>query len=313
MNSKIIGIRFQNVGKIYNFDATKFPDIVVGDFVVVETSRGKQLGEVTQLVDGNDDSQNGPVKPITRKANPRDLVLRQVWNRREGEAIDSCRHKIKELEIEGIKIVSAEFTLDGKRLTFLYTSEGDERVELSELNSEMKHLYQRTRIELRQIGPRDAAKIIGGMGACGMPNRCCSKFLLGFSPISIRMAKAQGISLAPTEITGMCGRLRCCLIYEYDHYVEARKELPKVKKRIPTPLGEGKVVKVNPLVRRILVDLGEAGMKEFDIEELQSTEINSADQVKGGIEKSNNQKSNQSSRHHRVRRKPSGKRRGKKR
>jgi cell fate regulator YaaT (PSP1 superfamily) len=108
------------------------------------------------------------------------------------------------------------------------------------------------------------------MGACGLPNRCCSKFLVEFSPISIRMAKTQGVSLSPTEITGMCGRLRCCLVYEYEHYVEARKELPKEKRRVSTPLGEGKVVNVYPLVRRILVDLGETGFKEFDIDDLRS-------------------------------------------
>jgi cell fate regulator YaaT (PSP1 superfamily) len=303
MNSKIIGIRFQKVGKIYHFDAKQSPEIVVGDFVVVETSRGKQLGEVTQIVDDSEESYNGPVKPITRKANPRDLVLRQVWNRREGEAVESCRQKISELEIEGVKVISAEYTLDGKRLTFLYTSEGDERVDLGDLNKAMKRLFQRTRIELRQIGPRDAAKIIGGMGACGLPNRCCSKFLLGFSPISIRMAKAQDISLAPTEITGMCGRLRCCLMYEYDHYVEARKELPRVKKRIPTPLGEGKVVKVSPLIKRILVDLGDAGMKEFDIEELRSMEGESEGQVDQKRVKSKNQPKNRSTRDGRNRRK----------
>ena len=270
MESKIIGVRFQKIGKIYHFDAAKHPDIQPGDFVVVETSRGVQLGEVTQNVIEAEDSRESSLKPISRKASPRDLVLRQVWNRREQEAIEICRQSLTGLRIEGVKIVSAEYTLDGKRLTFLHTSEGDERVDLSELDREMKNQIPRTRIEFRQIGPRDAAKIIGGMGACGLPNRCCSKFLVEFSPISIRMAKAQGVSLSPTEITGMCGRLRCCLVYEYEHYVEARKELPKEKRRVSTPLGEGKVVNVYPLVRRILVDLGEGGFKEFDIDELRS-------------------------------------------
>jgi cell fate regulator YaaT (PSP1 superfamily) len=140
---------------------------------------------------------------------------------------------------------------------------------LSSLRDELKGLFQHTRIDMRQIGPRDVAKIVGGMGACGIGNRCCSMFLTEFSPISIRMAKTQGVSLAPTEITGMCGRLRCCMGYEYEHYVEARKELPKEKARITTPAGEGKVVSVSPLVKTILVDLGEGGMKEFTLEELQ--------------------------------------------
>jgi cell fate regulator YaaT (PSP1 superfamily) len=270
MESKIIGVRFQKIGKIYHFDAAKHPDIQPGDFVVVETSRGIQLGEVTQNVKDAENPRESSLKPISRKASPRDLVLRQVWNRREDEAIKVCRQSLSGLKIEGVKIVSAEYTLDGKRLTLLYTSEGDERVDLSELDREMKNQIPRTRIDFRQIGPRDAAKIIGGMGVCGLPNRCCSKFLVEFSPISIRMAKAQGVSLAPTEITGMCGRLRCCLVYEYEHYVEARKELPKEKRRVSTPMGEGKVVNVYPLVRRILVDLGEAGYKEFDVDELRS-------------------------------------------
>jgi cell fate regulator YaaT (PSP1 superfamily) len=270
MTTNTIGVRFQKIGKIYHFVASDRDEIKVGDFVVVDTSRGQQLGEVTHFVENPDKIHEGPYKPISRKASPRDLVLRQVWNRREDEAIETCRQKLDELKIEGVKIISAEFTLDGNRLTFLYTSEGEESVDLNALLREMKDQHPRTRIEMRQVGPRDAAKIIGGMGVCGLPERCCSKFLIEFSPISIRMAKEQGISLAPSEITGMCGRLRCCLIYEYEQYVEARKDLPKEKRRVSTPLGEGKVVNVSPLVRRILVDLGEAGFKEFDVDELRS-------------------------------------------
>jgi len=269
MAKNIVGIRFQKNGKIYHFSAVDCADIQIGDFVVVETSRGRQLGEVVQVLDDTELKRDGSLKPILRIATPRDLVLRQVWEYKEKEAIETCRSKMREIGIEGVKIVNAEYTFDGKRLTFLYSSEGDENVDLTQLRNAMKGLYRRTRVDMRQIGPRDVAKLIGGMGACGMGNRCCSKFLIEFSPISIRMAKAQGVSLAPSEITGMCGRLRCCLDYEYEHYAEARKELPKEKKRITTPLGEGKVVSVSPLLKRILVDLGEAGMKEFTLEELQ--------------------------------------------
>ncbi len=119
----------------------------------------------------------------------------------------------------------------------------------------MQKQHPKSQVEMRQIGPRDMAKILGGMGACGMENRCCSKFLTEFSPISIKMAKEQGISLTPQEITGMCGRLRCCLVYEYEQYSEARKELPKRNKRVVTPLGEGKVVEVNPLQMTIRVEI----------------------------------------------------------
>jgi cell fate regulator YaaT (PSP1 superfamily) len=272
MTNQIIGIRFQKKGKIYHFSASADTDIKSSDFVVVETSRGKQLGEVIQIIDKKEYKRSGSLKPILRVATPKDLVLRQVWEYKEKEAVEACRSKARELKIKGIKIIEAEYTFDGKRLTFLYNSEGDENVDLTHLRNEMKGLFRRTRIDMRQIGPRDVAKLIGGMGACGMGNRCCSKFLIEFHPISIRMAKAQSVSLAPSEITGMCGRLRCCLFYEYENYVEARRELPKEKKQINTPLGDGKVVSVSPLVKRILVDLGKDGLKEFTLDELNNQE-----------------------------------------
>lgn len=269
MTENIVGIRFQKFGKIYHFRAGEFSDIRDGDHVVVETSRGTQLGEVVQTLAEEDVKREGYLKPIERVATPRDLVLRQVWEYKEKEAVEACRSKLKEIGIKGVKIISAEYTFDGKRLTFLYSSEGDESVDLSSLRNGLKDHFRRTRIEMRQIGPRDVAKIVGGLGVCGMGVRCCSQFLTEFHPISIRMAKAQGVSLAPTEITGMCGRLRCCLYYEFDNYVESRKELPKEKKRITTPLGDGRVISVSPLVKKILVRLEEGGLREFTLDELQ--------------------------------------------
>ncbi len=141
-------------------------------------------------------------------------------------------------------------------------------MDLKSLRQDMQRQYAPAVVELRQIGPRDVAKLLGGMGACGLETRCCSRFLTEFSSISIRMAKEQGISLTPTEITGMCGRLRCCLIYEYDTYVEARKGLPKRNKRIATPFGEGKVVDVLPLAGKVRVDIPEVGIREFTREEI---------------------------------------------
>ncbi len=269
MDPYIVGIRFQKVGKIYHFNADCCTDIQVGDHAVVETSRGLQIGEIASIIDSEEDPRDGQWKPILRKATPRDLVLRQVWERKEIEATVNCRAKLSELRIAGVKIVSSEYTLDGKRLTFLYSSEADDNVDLNPLRKAMNKVYSQPRIELRQIGPRDAAKIIGGMGACGMENRCCSKFLTEFSPISIRMAKAQGVSLAPSEITGMCGRLRCCLIYEYEQYVEARKKLPKKGKKVDTEFGEGKVVDSYPLKDTVVVDLGEVGYKELHRTEIE--------------------------------------------
>ena len=270
MTDFIVGVRFQKVGKIYHFSANKFRDLQVGDHVIVETSRGQQLGKVAQIVDDPVKPEDGDWKPVLRVATPRDLVTRQMWEQKETEAIVNCRAKVKDLKLEGVKIIAAEFTLNGDRLTFLYTNEENDKADLTSLRKAMQKHYKTT-VTMRKIGPRDAAKIMGGMGACGLETRCCSLYMGEFCPISIKMAKAQNVSLAPSEITGMCGRLRCCLRHEYDTYAEALKDLPKPKRRVVTPQGEGKVVKVNPLKSTVLVHLGEHGLKEFHKDELQGT------------------------------------------
>lgn len=269
MDSNIVGIRFQKIGKVYYFDASSCPDIQVGDYAIVETSRGRQLGEVIQLVKDAPQLQDGSYKPIHHKASPRDLVMRQIWQKKEVEAMIHCRAKVAESGIMGVKIVAAEFSFDGARLSFLYSTEGEAKIDLRNLRNAMQRLYPRTHVEMRQIGPRDVAKILGGMGACGLETRCCSMFLTDFSPISIKMAKEQGISLTPTEITGMCGRLRCCLVYEYEQYVEARKTLPKRNKRVVTNVGEGKIVDIYPLRQSVIVELDSGERKEFPSEDLQ--------------------------------------------
>ena len=263
MQNFIVGIRFQKVGKVYHFDASNFRDLQAGDFAVVDTSRGRQLGEVVQIVEDPQAPQEGSWKPIQRRATPRDLLMRQLWQQKELEAMISCRAKAAELKLKGVKIVTAEYTFDGSRLSFLYSTETEEKIDLRALRNAVQRVYPRTRVEMRQIGPRDVAKLLGGMGACGLENRCCSMFLTEFSPISIKMAKEQGISLTPSEITGMCGRLRCCLVYEYEQYVEARKQLPKRGKRVVTPQGEGKVVDIFPLKDTAVVEVDEAGVQEF--------------------------------------------------
>jgi cell fate regulator YaaT (PSP1 superfamily) len=264
----IVGIRFQKVGKVYHFDASSFPDLMAGDFAVVETSRGKQLGEVVEIV-FDPQPTNGSWKPIQRRATPRDLLIRQLWQRKELEALINCREKAAELNLKGVKIVAAEYSFDGARLSFLYSTETEEKIDLRALRRVLQRNYQRARVEMRQIGPRDVAKLLGGMGACGLETRCCSMFLTEFSPISIKMAKEQGISLTPSEITGMCGRLRCCLIYEYEQYVEARKQLPKRNKRVVSPKGEGKVVDVFPLKDTVVVEIEDGTLHEFSRLELQ--------------------------------------------
>ncbi len=166
-------------------------------------------------------------------------------------------------------MVAAEYSFDGTRLTFMFSSESEDKADLKSLRHDMQKKYQPSQVEMRQIGPRDMAKMLGGMGACGLETRCCSKFLTEFSPVSIKMAKEQGISLTPQEITGMCGRLRCCLVYEYEQYAAARKELPKRNKKVVTPMGEGKVVDVSPLLFTVRVEILGTGVREFQRDEIQ--------------------------------------------
>lgn len=264
----VAGIRFSKIGKIYHFDASAFPEIKVGDSVVVETSRGWQLGTVAQLLPGAQPGVEG-LKPIERQATPRDLVLRQSWQQKEPPVVEACKRRTGQLNLVGVKIVSAEYSFDGTRLSISYSTESEERVDLKSLRQDMQRMFAPAQVEMRQIGPRDVAKIMGGMGACGLETRCCSRFLTDFNSISIRMAKDQGISLTPTEITGMCGRLRCCLFYEYAHYVEARQQLPKRNKRVITPQGEGKVLDVFPLRKGVLVEIPDQGIREFSIDQIE--------------------------------------------
>lgn len=260
--NRIIGVRFSKAGKIYHFDSSAVPDVSVGEHVIVDTARGKHLGEVVQILEETPAKPEGGWKTVERRATPRDLMLQQSWRNKQTEAMIACRARAFELGLlDTIKIVAAEYNYDGTRLAFLFSTEGEEKADLKSLKKDMHALYPNTHIEMRQIGPRDVAKILGGMGACGIETRCCSKFLTDFSPISIKMAKEQGISLTPEEITGMCGRLRCCLIYEYEQYVAARKTLPKRNKRVITPKGEGKVVDILPMSEKVIVAVEVEGEK----------------------------------------------------
>ncbi len=251
---RIAGVRFYPVGKLYYFSSEHLPDLRVGDYVIVETSRGRQLGQIMLFLTPEEDEAEREYKPILRLATPVDLLQQKIWQAREPEALQTCQAKAQALGgFADAKFVAAQYNYDGSLLTFLFNAE--EKLNTSKLRSALQRSFK-ARVEVRQIGPRDVAKLLGGMGACGL-ERCCSSFLTDFSPISIKMAKAQGISLNPSEITGMCGRLRCCLIYEYEQYVEARGKLPKRNKRIGTPYGEGKVIDVHPLRDSVTVLVGE--------------------------------------------------------
>ncbi len=269
MMDLIVGIRFHSGGKIYHFDASSVPEIQKDDFVIVETSRGKQLGKVVSFLD-KESSDERNWKPILRGATPRDLVMRQVWEKKEEEVLEMCRELAAEGKgLEEVKFISAEFSLEGENLVILYCYEGEDDPQLNGLKKKVKKAQPDSNLELRRIGPRDTAKILGGMGACGREIRCCTEFMTEFVPISIKMAKVQGISLAPSEITGMCGRLRCCLMHEQELYVQARKNMPKRGKRVITPRGEGKVIRLNPLSQKVSVDLGEGQIVDFDPDELE--------------------------------------------
>jgi cell fate regulator YaaT (PSP1 superfamily) len=244
----IAGVRFHKVGKLYHFDYSEFPQMQLNDFVIVETTRGRQMGQVLGFAPAGGGERE--YKPIMRLATPRDLTLKQLWEGKQQEAFDVLLRMVKDHGgYFGVKFVAALYNYDGSMLTFLYSTE--EKFNPNRLWNELSREFD-AQIELRQIGPRDVAKLLGGFGACG-ELRCCSTFLTDFSPISIKMAKMQGISLNPSEITGMCGRLRCCLVYEYEQYVQARAQLPKRNKRVGTPQGEGKVLDVYPLQDAVLV------------------------------------------------------------
>jgi len=251
-SSNYVGIRFQKLGKLYHFYLGELKGVNPGDHVIVDTKRGRQLGQVVTFIDPDSVHRKRGLKTIERTATPRDLVMKQVWEAKELDALISCRERAAQLGIKGAKFLKAEYSFDGTWLTISYNSE-NKKLDTRPLQKSISRAL-RSRVELRPVGPRDMAKILGGYGACGSP-RCCSTFLTEFSPVSIKMAKAQGISLSPQEITGMCGRLRCCLVYEYEQYMEARKHLPKKGKRVETPYGKGKVLDVRVLRDSVLVGL----------------------------------------------------------
>jgi cell fate regulator YaaT (PSP1 superfamily) len=251
--SSVVGIRFQKLGKLYHFKLNgSGEEIEPGDHVIVETRRGRQLGQVITYIEPEKIDRKRGLRPIERKANPRDMVLKQVWEQKELDALITCRERAHQLQLREVKFVKAEYSFDGSWITFMYTTE-NKKLNVNPLRTALSRAL-RTHVEMQLIGPRDVAKILGGFGACGGP-RCCSTFLTEFSPVSIKMAKEQGISLSPQEITGMCGRLRCCLVYEYEQYVQAKKTLPKQGKRIGTPYGEGRVRDVRVLRDSVIVDV----------------------------------------------------------
>lgn len=246
--TKAVGIRFKCAGKVYYF-SPKDLEIKRGDKVIVETARGIEFGScVTELVDLNPDEIVSPLKDVLRIATEEDIKTHHENIKKAKEAQIICKEKIQEHGID-MKLSSAEYTFDSNKLIFYFTS--DDRVDFRELVKDLAAIFK-TRIELRQIGIRDEAKMIGTMGYCGRES-CCSTFLCDFSPVTIKMAKDQSFSLNPSKISGICGRLMCCLSYEQEAYEYALEKMPKPGSVVETDLGRGIVSQISPLQEMVKV------------------------------------------------------------
>lgn len=261
----ITGVRFKPVGKIYYFDPRNF-DIKNGDNVIVETVRGVEFGTVVIAPrEISDDEISKPLKPIMRLATPGDIKQQEKNRQREAEARKICQQKIHEHRLE-MNLVDVEFTFDGNKVLFYFTADG--RVDFRELVKDLATVFK-TRIELRQIGVRDESKLMGSIGICGR-SICCSSFLGEFVPVSIKMAKEQGLSLNPGKISGACGRLMCCLKYEQDVYSELLKVTPHRGDIVSTPGGNGTVEYVSMLKGTVKVKPESGGdtLMEYNVRDI---------------------------------------------
>ena len=263
----VIGVRFENAGKLYFFDPGELWP-TPGDYVLVETSRGVEFGEVVTGIKEIDDSAlQSPLKPVVRIATAEDIQHNKDNKEAQKEAYQVCQKKIAEHKLD-MKLVSVEYTFDNSKILFYFTANG--RVDFRSLVKDLAGVFK-TRIELRQIGVRDEAKMLGGLGICGRPI-CCGAFLGDFQPVSIKMAKEQNLSLNPTKISGVCGRLMCCLKYEQDQYEQTRKKMPKVGKEVITPDGPGVVWELNVIKEtvRVRIQKGDSSeLKDYPMEEVQ--------------------------------------------
>lgn len=262
---EVVGVRFKPAGKIYYFD----PDglaLRAGTYVILETARGIECGQVVSNPKHvTEDEIVAPLKKIIREATPVDLKQVEINKSKEKEAYKACLSKIEEHKLP-MKLVDVEFTFDANKIIFYFTADG--RIDFRELVKDLAAIF-RTRIELRQIGVRDEAKMLGGLGTCGR-GLCCATFLGEFDPVSIKMAKEQNLSLNPTKISGICGRLMCCLKYENEAYEHDRAQYPPEGTLVKSPVGEGKIVAVNILKKTLTVELKESRQQtEFPLNELQ--------------------------------------------
>lgn len=273
---EVIGVRFKKAGKIYYFDPNNL-NINKEDYVIVETARGIEFGQcVIGIKKIKEEDIISPLKSVLRIADEDDIKKHEENKAKEEEALEICTKKIAEHNLV-MKLIDVEYTFDNNKVIFYFTADG--RVDFRELVKDLATIFK-TRIELRQIGVRDEAKMIGGLGPCGRP-LCCSSFLGDFASVSIKMAKEQNLSLNPTKISGICGRLMCCLNYEQSTYESIRKELPKVGSIVKTPEGTGEVIQNNIVKESVKVKL-----KRKDEEILENFNITEVELIEGSYEDS---------------------------
>ena len=274
--AKIVGIRFKPAGKVYDFDCGAFV-LNMGDAVIVETEQGLSIGSVVKPPEICDESAlKKPLKKVYRLATDKDFEQQEKNRADERDAHQYCLGCIEKLGLK-MNLFSVEKAFDGSKFTFFFTADG--RVDFRQLVKMLvKHLG--VRIEMRQVGIRNQAKMCGGIGRCGRA-LCCSTFLDKFEPVSIRMAKEQSLSLNPTKISGQCGRLMCCLTYEYDTYVHLKKGMPKLGKYVQTAGGKGKVIRHNAICNRLTVRLEDGIEVETDADQLKSQQEDPKGTTKG--------------------------------
>lgn len=262
--TRVTGVRFKHAGLVYYFNPGDM-ELVPGEDVVVDTARGASIGKVVIAPKEVDASEIGePLKSVLRKAQLEDLEQIKKMREMESEALVKCEELVERFHLP-MKLLSAEYNLDGSYLTIYFKSEKrvDFRALLRELSSMLK-----TRVELRQVGTRDAAKLVGGVGRCGRP-LCCASHLTRFETISMKMAREQNLPLNPTNISGVCSRLLCCLAYENEQYREMKQKLPPVGQAVGTRLGAGKVIGVNPLKETITIQLESEAVVELPVSEVE--------------------------------------------
>src|SRR5712692_294549 len=259
----VIGVNFRRAGKIYYFDPGGLP-LQKDDIVIAETQRGVDMGQNrTDIKEVEEEQVALPLRRVVRVATDEDFARREANKAREESSLELCRKRV-EARVLPMKLITSEYAFDGSQVLFYFSAEG--RVDFRELVKDLAAVL-RTRIQLHQVGARDAAKLMGGIGPCGR-GLCCATWLTAFEPVSMKMAKEQSLFLNPTKFSGACGKLMCCLRYEYDFYKETKTRMPAIGAEVSTERGKGKVVAHNIVRESVIVDLPEGGEAEFKLTEI---------------------------------------------